>query len=199
MNGKVSVIVPVYNTEKYLKECIESILGMSYPELEVILVDDGSADSSGSICDEYSHKDTRVIVIHKPNGGLSSARNAGLESSSGEYICFIDSDDTVEPEFAEKLIDAFCMDPLADFAFCDFEDTRRPELTEKLKVTGDTAILLEKEGFKELLSDHKSREYVNAVIVCNKLFKRELFNDLRFSEGRWHEDEFFTNVILKKI
>ena len=86
LNGKVSVIVPVYNTEKYLRECIESIRNMSYPELEVILVDDGSMDSSGLICDEYSNKDKRVKVIHKPNGGLSSARNAGLDIFSGEFL-----------------------------------------------------------------------------------------------------------------
>ena len=199
LNGKVSVIVPVYNTEKYLRECIESILNMSYPELEVILVDDGSMDSSGLICDEYSNKDKRVKVIHKPNGGLSSARNAGLDIFSGEYVCFIDSDDIVKKEFAEKLIAVLCTDPLAGFAFCDFEDTRRPELKEKIKGTGDNAIFLEKEDYKSLLSDHKSREYVDAVIVCNKIFRRDLFTGLRFSEGRWHEDEFFTNILLKDM
>ena len=199
MNGKVSVIVPVYNTEKYLKECIESILDMPYPELEVILVDDGSTDSSGSICDEYTNKDARVKVIHKLNGGLSSARNAGLDASNGEYVCFIDSDDTVKKEFAGKLVGSLNDNASADFALCDFEDPRRPELTEKFRDIKETAFFLGKEDYKELLSDHKSKEYVDAVIVCNKLFKKEMFRNLKFCDGRWHEDEFIANEILKRM
>lgn len=199
MNGKVSVIVPVYNTEKYLKECIESILGMAYPKLEVILVDDGSVDSSGLICDEYSHKDSRVKTIHKPNGGLSSARNAGLGVFTGEYVCFVDSDDIVKKEFAGKLVRSLDDNVSADFALCDFEDSRRPELTRKFRDIKEAAFLLGKEDYKELLSDHKSREYVDAVIVCNKLFKKEMFRNLRFCDGRWHEDEFIANEILKRM
>lgn len=199
MNGKVSVIVPVYNTEKYLRECVDSILDMSYRELEVILVDDGSSDTSGSICDSYSRKDTRVKVIHKTNGGLSSARNAGLDVSSGEYICFIDSDDTVDKDFAGRLVSALSEEAKALFAFCDFDDPRRPELLKGNKEKGQNPAALGKEDFKAFLSDHKSREYVDAVIVCNKLFKRELFDSLRFNEGRWHEDEFLVNEIIKRM
>ena len=91
----LSVIVPVYNVEAYLVKCVESILNQTYPNLEVILVDDGSPDGSGAICDTFADKDSRVKVIHKPNGGLSSARNAGLEEASGEYITFVDSDDWI--------------------------------------------------------------------------------------------------------
>ena len=95
--AKISVIVPVYNVETYQARCVDSILNQSYANLEVILVDDGSKDASGSICDKYAEKDNRIRVIHKENGGLSSARNAGLDVACGEYITFVDSDDWIEP------------------------------------------------------------------------------------------------------
>ena len=94
----ISVIVPVYNVERYIRQCVESILEQTYADLEIILVDDGSTDGSGSICDEYKLKDNRVVVIHKCNGGLSEARNAGLDIARGEYIGFVDSDDYIEPD-----------------------------------------------------------------------------------------------------
>ena len=103
---KVSVIVPVYKVEKYLKKCIDSILNQTYRDLEVILVDDGSPDQCGTICDRYGREDSRVHVIHKENGGLSDARNTGVERASGEYILFVDSDDYIEPELVEKTVKA---------------------------------------------------------------------------------------------
>lgn len=104
MNYMISVIVPVYNVSKYLRHCVDSILGQSYSELEIILVDDGSTDGSSQICDEYIEKDTRITVIHKENGGLSSARNKGLEIASGDYVSFIDSDDWLEKDFYSKMV-----------------------------------------------------------------------------------------------
>lgn len=105
---KVSIIVPVYNVEKYVERCIESIIKQSYKNLEIILIDDGSKDNSGKICDEYAQKDNRIKVIHKKNGGLSDARNTGLNIADGEYICFIDSDDYIHKDLVkdnlEKLI-----------------------------------------------------------------------------------------------
>lgn len=98
---KVSIIIPVYNTEHFLKRCIDSILAQTYSDWELVLVDDGSKDSSGKICDEYAHLDNRIIVIHKSNGGVSSARNVGLDIAKGEYVCFMDSDDWVEPSYLE--------------------------------------------------------------------------------------------------
>ena len=100
----LSVIVPVYKTEKYLKKCVDSILASSYSDLDVILVDDGSPDGSGAICDGYAEKDSRVRVIHKQNGGLSSARNAGIDNAYGEYITFVDSDDYIAPDIYSHLI-----------------------------------------------------------------------------------------------
>lgn len=101
----ISIIIPVYKTEQYLKRCVDSVLNQTYQELECILVDDGSPDEAGKICDEYKKKDARIKVIHKENGGLSSARNAGLDIAKGDYIGFVDSDDFIHPQMYEMLVD----------------------------------------------------------------------------------------------
>ena len=100
----ISIIVPVYKAEKYLSRCVDSILGQTYKDLEVILVDDGSPDGSGVLCDAYAAKDSRVRVIHKENGGVSTARNVGLDAAGGDYISFVDSDDYVDPDMYEKMV-----------------------------------------------------------------------------------------------
>lgn len=117
MNNLISVIVPVYKVEKYIKKCIESIINQTYENLEIILVDDGSPDNCGKICDEYAKKDKRIKVIHKENGGVSSARNLGLEKSNGQYITFIDSDDWIEEEYCEILLTTL-KEQNADCAIC---------------------------------------------------------------------------------
>ena len=104
MSDKVSIIVPVYNVEKYLDECVKSILAQTYSNIEIVLVDDGSKDTSGSMCDEYKKHDDRIVVVHKENGGLSSARNAGMENASGDYYIFVDSDDTISPDMVEEMV-----------------------------------------------------------------------------------------------
>ncbi|MCR4792397.1 MAG: glycosyltransferase [Lachnospiraceae bacterium] len=199
MSETVSVIVPVYNSEKYVGECVDSILSQTYEDLEVILTDDGSKDTSGKICDEYAASDKRVRVIHKQNGGLSSARNAGLEIATGEYVLFVDSDDSIEPDTVEKLITAICRDPEVSFAFCDIQDTRRPELTDVVKARGNDARVMDRKAYQGFLSDHQSREYVVAVVAWNKLFKRHFIDGLLFPVGKWHEDEFFVNAILSRM
>lgn len=103
MEELISVIVPVYNVEKYIDKCINSIINQTYKNLEIILVDDGSPDNCGNICDEYSKKDNRIIVIHKENGGVSSARNIGIKNAKGKWITFVDSDDWIENDYVEKL------------------------------------------------------------------------------------------------
>lgn len=112
---KVSVIVPVYNAEKYLQECVDSILRQTLTDLELILVDDGSTDTSPALCDRYAEQDARVKVIHKPNGRAASARNAGIRAASGGYVAFVDSDDWVSPEMYEKMLDTD-----ADVTLCDY-------------------------------------------------------------------------------
>ena len=103
---RISVIVPVYNVEQYLPRCVESILAQTYENLEILLVDDGTKDNSGAICDAYARQDARVKAIHKKNGGLSSARNAGIDAATGEYLSFVDSDDWIEPQMYERLYEA---------------------------------------------------------------------------------------------
>ena len=115
---KLSVIVPVYNTEKYLRVCIDSILAQTFTDFELILVDDGSEDSSGSICDEYAAKDTRVQVIHQTNGGVTNARKNGVRRACGKYFSFIDSDDWIHPEMFERMVEK-CVEANADVVVCD--------------------------------------------------------------------------------
>ena len=117
----ISVIVPIYNAEKFLHYCIDSILNQTVIDFELILVDDGSTDNSGKICDEYSEKDNRIWVIHKPNGGVSSARNAGIEAAKGEYICFVDSDDFLESSYLEELVETKKKYPDFDNVWCGFQ------------------------------------------------------------------------------
>ena len=131
-NILVSVVVPVYNVEKYLSRCIDSISRQSYSNLQIILVDDGSKDNSAVICDEYSKKDTRISVIHKTNGGLSDARNVGIDNAKGDYICFIDSDDFVRETYVEDLLNAI-LKYNSDIAVCLFEKGNSDKFNEVAK------------------------------------------------------------------
>ena len=188
MTPLISVIVPIYNVEAYLVECIESILNQTYYRIEVILIDDGSTDSSGKICDYIAKKDRRVKVIHKENGGLSSARNAGIKTAIGEYITFIDSDDVVSTNMIKLLVENISD---CDMSMCrniKFK-TQIPKIKQETKVK----IIRRKKYFKLLL---QNPDY---VVVWGKLYKRELFKDLRFLEGIVHEDEEFMPRLIAKI
>jgi len=181
----ISVIVPVYNVEKYLKQCIESIIHQTYQNLEIILVDDGSPDNCGVICDEYAKQDKRIKVIHQENGGLSSARNAGLDIATGEYISFIDSDDYIAANFMEYLYQ-ICIHYHVDIAECDFlrfnNNIKINELSEEIEVLNKIA-----------MSKRINKDYVaRTVIVCNKIFKRYIYQKLRFPVGKINEDEYIT-------
>lgn len=194
MNNKmISIIVPVYNVEKYLAECVDSLLGQTYKDFEVILVDDGSKDKSGAICDEYAQKDDRIKVIHKENGGLSDARNKGLAASKGQYICFIDSDDYVYEDYLEKLYEAISVYK-ADVAVSDIHSMRLPNL--KTEYEGN--ISMDRQKVWDWLCDHISREYVLIVSQCNKLYKRSVLEGLAFPTGLEHEDEYMTNDVINK-
>lgn len=186
----VSIIVPVYNVEQYLKECIESILAQTWKNFEVILVDDGSTDSSGKICDEYSQKKEFISVIHKKNGGLSSARNAGIDVAQGDYLAFIDSDDVVHPRYLSELV-AIVKKEKADLAACHF----------------CVGSLCRWKNFSEVKYDIRCNEDVlkkmndNDVVVTvawNKLYHAKFFREygLRYPVGKIHEDMFLTPQIL---
>lgn len=189
---RISVIVPVYNVSKYLKKCLDSIIKQSYNNLEIILVDDGSTDDSGKICDEYSTIDNRILVIHKNNGGLSSARNAALDISTGAYVGFVDSDDWIESTMYEEMCN------LLEREQCDYV-----ECAVNL-YSNSEAKIIKGSGFeiisgKEALSRHLD-EYVYYDMprpaVWSKLYRRDFWDGKRFPEGRIHEDYLLTCKLL---
>lgn len=190
----ISVIVPVYNVERYIRQCVESILEQTYADLEIILVDDGSTDGSGSICDEYKLKDNRVVVIHKCNGGLSEARNAGLDIARGEYIGFVDSDDYIEPDMYEVLYKN-CERYAADLAAARFvkfntQGEVRKNFTENIEVFSREEMLR--------LFIVGDRRYEITMSVWDRLYKRELISDLRFPVGKCYEDIVFSTKVIEK-
>lgn len=192
----ISVIVPIYCVEAYLARCIESICNQSYTELEIILVDDGSPDSCGSICDCYAQMDSRISVIHKENGGLSDARNTGLARAHGEWICFIDSDDFIAENMLEILYQR-CLTDQSDMAVCDlvYVDQYGKELSECNQDTVVDNEILTSEQALDKLCGYK---YWYWVMVQNKLYRRDLFSDILFPKGKQHEDEFVMYRLYSK-
>lgn len=188
---QVSIIVPVYNVEKYLRKCIDNIINQTYKNLEIILVNDGSTDESGKICDEYATKDDRIQVIHKANGGLSSARNAGLDICVGDYITCVDSDDYLNLSYVEKSMN-LCEEFNADISIMRFlrvnDDTNEDfEIVEENK----TYIFSPEEAIKESL--------YQKLFACNawsKLYKRETIKDIRYPFGCLSEDLAVCHLIL---
>lgn len=189
----ISVIVPVYNVEKYLPQCIDSILNQTEKNLEIILVDDGSLDNSGKICDEFSKKDDRIIVIHKKNNGLSSARNAGLDIARGNYIGFVDSDDWLDKTMYEVLL-KLLKENNSDISCCDFFKTAN---------SNDSIPHIDNEIINsynniESLNNFYNGLYTQTVVAWNKLYKRELFKDISYPVGKIHEDEGTTYKLYYK-
>lgn len=193
---QVSVIVPIYNTEKYLKRCVDSIINQTYPNLEMILVDDGSTDDSGKLCDEYAKQDARIRVIHQKNGGPSTARNAGLDICNGEYIAFVDSDDLLRPDFVEKMVQA-AQNQDAEIVQCRtyaFKDVLKVD-NDKVRTEYDnTSTLLtgEKMCYK-LLYDANASDW---TCVFTKLYRRDMFSQLRFPQGRMLSEDTAVAYLL---
>ena len=182
MNQTISVIVPVYNVEKYLSQCADSILSQDYSDLEVIFIDDGSTDASGQICDQYAEKDSRVRVIHQKNGGAAAAKNAGLRMASGKYLSFVDSDDYLEPNVYGGLVGTL-LDTGADVVQGSFREIYRNRAEEQ-QVSEETL-----EGYEYLLRFPKD---FSCALLWNKLYRRELFAGVFFEEGHKIDDEYFT-------
>lgn len=193
MEFLVSVIIPVYNVESYLKRCLKSVVSQSYENMEIILVDDGSTDSSPQICDDWAKKDKKIRVIHKENGGLSDARNVGMEMAQGAYLAFVDSDDVIDPDFIELLLKT-AYEQKADIVECGvqrFSDENCSARSEKLEKS--RKIFSPEEAMKELINDGDIRQH-----VWNKLYRRETVGDIRFPVGKLNEDEFWTYKIIGK-
>lgn len=192
MSEKISIIIPVYNVEKYLRRCLNSIINQTYKDIEIILVDDGSTDNSGKICDEYKEKDNRIVVIHKENGGLSDARNAGIDIAKGKYIGFIDSDDFADIRMYEILYNNL-KNTDSDLSICNlyqFSDEKEVYGTEdNEKIT----IYNKKEFFENMYNDP-----LNFVVAWNKLYKKEIFDNIRYPKGRVVEDSAVLHYIIDK-
>ena len=180
----ISVIVPVYKVEPYLRRCVDSILAQTYSDFELILVDDGSPDTCGAICDSYAEQDARVRVIHQANGGLSAARNAGIEIARGDYLTFIDSDDLVSDYYLETLYDLIC-EKKADISVCMARDFSNETPYFYNKKEHEYCIL---SGREACLSIYQSLGIL-WVSAYAKLYKRELFSGIRFPVGFIHEDQ----------
>ena len=194
MNECISVIVPIYNVEKYLSECIESILHQTYKNLEIILVDDGSPDGCGKICDEYEKKDNRIKVNHKKNGGLGDARNKGIKAATGEYLFFVDSDDVLEYLILEKLHDAL-FQMKAQVAICGFQYIDHLGVKkDKCSATDKLFLASGKEIQKRYFGTYN--DSMIYTVAWNKLYRKELFQNIEYPSGVLHEDEFLTLRLL---
>ena len=187
MEKLVSVIVAVYNIEEYLPRCVDSILAQTYRNLEIILVDDGSKDQSGSICDSYAEKDRRIKVIHKKNGGLSDARNAGMDAASGEYIGFVDGDDWIEPDMYRAMYFA-CEKEKAQAAVCRYKQITKSGIIDG---SAGNSVSLSRDEALEIYVCGDER-YLIYNSVWSKLFARDLVEDMRFPVGKNSEDIMFT-------
>lgn len=183
---EISVIVPVYKVEPYLRRCIDSILGQTYPHFDLILVDDGSPDNCGAICDEYARKDSRIHIIHQENGGLSAARNAGIDwafsNSDSQWLTFVDSDDWVHPELLKFLLNA-AVGTGTHISVCGFIETT--DESSAMQFEMQPPVLWSPEAFY-------TEQNVNAIIACGKLYEKGLFSHIRFPNGKIHEDELTT-------
>ena len=186
---KITVIVPAYKVEPYLRRCVDSILNQTFTDFELILVDDGSPDGCGAICDEYI--DPRITVIHQSNGGLSAARNSGIDwafaCSDSEWLGFVDSDDWVHPQMYELLHRAAC-DCSVSLSVCDYQRTLERERFAASSFLAPAVY----NGLDFFTSDKN----VIATVAWNKLYEKSLFNDYRYPVGKIHEDEFLTYILL---
>ena len=187
----ISVIVPVYNVEKYLERCVKSIVAQTYKDLEILLIDDGSTDKSGKMCDDFQQTDSRIKAFHKQNGGLSDARNYGIEHSAGEFISFVDSDDYIDEKMLETL-HRLITENDADLAVCSAMDVFEGKEVTQVKEIKEFN-LNKVESYKYMLRGD------GIPSACNKLYKRQTVGDVKFPVGKLYEDGFFTPQILKKV
>lgn len=192
MQPLVSVIVPIYKVEEYLEQCVDSIINQSYKNLEIILIDDGSPDNCGKICDKYADMDSRIKVIHKSNGGLSDARNVGINIAKGDYLVFVDSDDWINKYMIEKLLDLAINKDL-DIVECKFKEVYdRNSVMDESKI-GEVKVF----NNKEALENHFNGQGLYRC-VWNKLYKKYVFNEIRFPKGKLAEDLHTTYKLFFK-
>ena len=195
---KVSIIIPIYNVEDYLEECIVSVINQTYKNIEIILVDDGSTDQSPFICDEYKEKDSRIKVIHKTNGGLSDARNAGIEIATGDYLFMLDSDDYIDLNTIKVMLERL-KDTQSDMVICNIQYV--DEYGKVLKgydPVRNFKIKNEIWNVDQFWKCCYKRGHIVCTVQWNKLYKRSLFDDVRYPKGKLREDEFIIDKIVEK-
>ncbi len=188
---KISIIMPVYNVSEYLPKAIDSVLKQTFTDFELLLIDDGSKDDSGKICDEYAKKDSRISVFHKENGGLSSARNYGIEQAKAELIGFIDSDDLISENMYERLYDSLTANN-ADMSMCRVLDCYSGEIP-SFQFSSEEEVFSQEEAIKEILIAEKA-----SVWAVNKLYKKTLFDNVRYPVGKITEDGFVILDLLSQ-
>ncbi|WP_294404622.1 glycosyltransferase family 2 protein [uncultured Clostridium sp.] len=190
----VSVIVPIYNVEKYLRKCIDSLINQTIKDIEIILVNDGSPDNSRAICEEYAEADKRIKIINKENGGLSSARNAGFNEAESDYILFVDSDDWINKNMIEILLNEIKKNN-ADIVQCRYANVIDENVDESINEKVASKIIDNIDALRNL---YKNDSYLETVVTWNKLYKKSLFDGIKFPEGKLNEDEFTTHKLLFK-
>jgi glycosyltransferase involved in cell wall biosynthesis len=191
----ISVIIPIYNVAQYLSQCVDSVLSQSYQDLEIILVDDGSTDECPKICDDYQQKDVRIRVVHKENGGLSDARNAGMKKATGEWTLFVDSDDWIDQEAIAKLYQ-FAIDNRCDIVqgglFYAYQDHLL--YRQATKVEQKRTVLERDDAMRELIINDRVKNF-----AWGKLYKADLIRDLFFPVGKYFEDCFWQHLVMDRI
>ena len=190
MNSLISIVVPIYNVEQYLQKCVDSLINQTYKNLEIILVDDGSPDNCPKICDEYAKQDSRIKVIHKENGGLSDARNAGMKIATGEYISFIDSDDWIKSEMVEDMYNRIIEDN-SDLVSSGVLWVDEDGVEIRNATVSENCVLNTEQAMTELINDGKLKQH-----VWNKLYKADLIKNIPFDKGKYHEDVFWSYKVI---
>lgn len=190
-NKQISVIVAAYNIEEYLPRCLDSLLAQTYPDIQIIVVDDGSTDSTGEICDSYGATHSDILVIHRENGGLSAARNTGLSVATGDYIGYVDGDDWIEPDMYRKMLLA-CEMHGAEMAICSYREIGNDEFSGTF--SGEEYVLSGEEALETYVCDNKTYHIYNSV--WSKLFRRDIVDGILFPEGKKSEDILYTTRAL---
>lgn len=190
MSDLVSVIIPVYKVEQYLERCVRSVTSQTYDNLEILLIDDGSPDRCGEMCDSFAAEDRRIRVIHQKNGGLSAARNTGIDASSGQWLFFIDSDDFIHRDCIGKLL-AAAETSGADIASCGFEKTEDDAIRGDVRFPA-TEVISRDEAMRRLFLEE------DTSFAWGKIYRRELFQGIRFPEGRTFEDLATTHLLVNR-
>ena len=196
MEELITVIIPVYNKEKYIKKTMDSIMNQTYKNLEIIIINDGSTDNSRNVCEEFARKDKRIILINTENHGAGHARNLGIKRAKGKYISFIDADDYIDKDYYKILYNMIVQNN-ADMAECRYLRVAENEDKTVAQRSGTCRVISNIEELK-ILYGKDIEKYTNAVIMCNKLFKSELLDDTYYPENRKIDDEFITYKLIYK-